>query len=394
MEKIHTEKVSPRKKKRYICCGNNYSRSSIAASSILYAMDVNYFAIFVTKHLYYLPQYLPIADELKKRGRSFLFLLTGEDAPALIEVAANYLTREGYACCDFAKNPVQLSCKHLICGAHSFPNLQVKYDYASFVVHGIGTKAGNFTPEQNKYDIRFVEGSFREQHLRELYPDIKTALYNVGFAKLDPAVNMLPEEKVGLLERLSLDKNKKTLLYAPTFYPSSIEYMPRNFPNDFQQYNLIIKPHFFSFSKPAYRHHLKRFRRWAEFPNVYFAGVEDFNLTPYLALADLLITDESSAIFEFAALDKPVICNRNVRYRLIYRIFRSKIKKRMETSLNVFRSIATNTFTYKELLEKTLLEIENPALNQRNRMEMIEKVIGPADGKVSVRIADILESYP
>ncbi|MGE4569252.1 MAG: CDP-glycerol glycerophosphotransferase family protein, partial [Bacteroidales bacterium] len=187
------------------------------------------------------------------------------------------------------------------------------------------------------------------------------------------------------------DSGKKSIVYAPTFYPSSIEYMPRNFPNDFRNYNLIIKPHFFSFSKPAYRHHLKRFRHWATFSNVYFAGVEDFNLTPYLALADLLITDESSAIFEFAALDKPVICNRNVRYRFIYRIFRSKIRKRMESSLDIFRTIATNVFTYPELLEKSLLEIEHPELNHQNRMDLSEKVIGPADGKVSERIVDILE---
>ena len=354
-------------------------------------MDSQYFAIFITKHLYYLPQYLPIAEELKKRGRTFLFFLTGDDAPELIEVAVRYLSKVGYAYCDYARNPVSLSCTHMICGAHTFPSLPIQFRFASLVVHGIGTKAGNFTPEQNKYDIRFVEGSFREQHLRELYPDLKTALYNVGYAKLDPAVNMLPAGKQQLLERLRLDSGKKSILYAPTFYPSSIEYMPRNFPADFGNYNLIIKPHFFSFSKPAYRHHLKKFRHWATFPNVYFAGVEDFDLTPYLALADLLITDESSAIFEFAALDKPVICNRNVRYRLIYRIFRSKIRKRMEASLDIFRTIATNVFTYPELVEKSLLEIEHPELKHAIRTELSEKVIGPADGRVSERIVDILE---
>ena len=59
-------------------------------------MDNHYFVIFITKHLYYLPQYLPIADELQKRGRSFLFFLTGDDAPELIDVAVRYLVDAGF----------------------------------------------------------------------------------------------------------------------------------------------------------------------------------------------------------------------------------------------------------------------------------------------------------
>jgi CDP-glycerol glycerophosphotransferase (TagB/SpsB family) len=353
-------------------------------------MDTKYFAIFITEHLYYLPQYLPIAEELKKRGKEFLFLLTGDDSKEQINIAKKYLNSVGYIFLDFPENPVKLTCKHMICGAHSFAKVPVSYDYSSFVVHGIGTKAGNFKPEQNKYDIRFVEGSFREKYLKELYPDLKTKLFNVGFAKLDPAVNMNDQEKLNFLERLKLDRSKKTILYAPTFYPSSIENMPKDFPNDFSDYNLIIKPHFFSFTNKTYKHQVRKFKKWAQYPNVYFAGVEEFNLTPFLAISDLLITDESSAIFEFAALDKPVICNRDVRYRWTYRIFKSKIKKRMEASLDQYRSIATNTFSYGELKQKTLIEINDPNLNHTNRAKMTEEVIGLADGKVSQRIVEIL----
>ena len=51
----------------------------------------------------------------------------------------------------------------------------------------------------------------------------------------------------------------------------------------------------------------------------------------------LLISDESSVIFEFAALDKPVICNRFIHLRLSYRLFgRYKFNKRMESAMNRF----------------------------------------------------------
>ena len=74
---------------------------------------------------------------------------------------------------------------------------------------------------------------------------------DVGFCKLDPIIN---GDICGFnLESLNLDSDKKTILYAPTFYPSSLEKFPKNFPEDFQEFNIIIKPHYFSLSKEKYR---------------------------------------------------------------------------------------------------------------------------------------------
>ena len=62
---------------------------------------------------------------------------------------------------------------------------------------------------------------------------------NVGFCKLDPIIN---GETTGFdLNQLGLKTEKKTLIYAPTFYPSSIERFPKNFPEDFSKYNILIK---------------------------------------------------------------------------------------------------------------------------------------------------------
>ena len=68
-----------------------------------------------------------------------------------------------------------------------------------------------------------------------MYPN--DVFVNVGFCKLDPIIN---EEEDGLCyENLRLDETKKTILYAPTFYPSSIEKFSKNFPSDFKNYNII-----------------------------------------------------------------------------------------------------------------------------------------------------------
>ena len=42
-----------------------------------------------------------------------------------------------------------------------------------------------------------------------------------------------------MLQKLGLKAEKKTLIYAPTFYPSSIECFPKNFPEDLNQYNIL-----------------------------------------------------------------------------------------------------------------------------------------------------------
>jgi len=354
----------------------------------------DYFVIFITHHLYYLPQFLPVARELKKRGKSCLFLLMGKDLPPQNDITESFLQANGYDYTVYnSRSSNEISCRFLISGANQFNTYNIPHVCTGHIVHGIGTKVGYYTEEQNLYDIRFVEGQYRADKIRELFPDVKTKLFNVGFAKLDSIFDYDNEMKKELLNRMNLDERKPTILYAPTFYPSSIDKMPIDFPQDFNDYNLIIKPHFFSFQIKTYKHHLRIFDHWKKYANVYFAGVEEFNLVPFLAMADIMISDESSAIFEFAALDKPVICNRNVKYRWTYLLFKFKIRKRMDAQMDPFRDVATSVFRYDELLPAVKYELTNPSQKAIKRKEISNLIVGQVDGKVSERIVDVLESW-
>jgi len=353
----------------------------------------SYLVIFVTDHLYYIPQFLPVAKELKSRQQSFLFLLMGKDSPAQNQIAFDSLQNLGYDTQFYNEETSQLSCKFLISGSNGYPMLKVSFQYSCLIVHGIGTKAGYYTEEQNKHHLRFVEGQHRVDKIRELFPDVKSELYNVGFAKLDGIFDIKQSDKDLLFSKMGFDKSKPTLLYAPTFYPSSIDKMPKSFPVDFKDYNIIVKPHFFSFLLKTYKHHLKKFDIWKKYTNVYFAGVEEYNLVPFMAVADLMISDESSAIFEFAALNKPVICNRNVKYRWTYRLFKSKIRKRMDVQMDQFRDVATPIYNYNALLVAVKYEIDNPNVKAASRKEISEQIVGTVDGKVSQRIVDILLNH-
>lgn len=351
-----------------------------------------YDVTFVTNHLYYLPQFLPVAKELKKRNKKILFLLLGYDLPLQNQIALEFLIKNDYECRFYNQDDDAIISTFLVSGANGFPVVNVKYKYSCLIVHGIGTKAGYYTDEQNKYDIRFVEGQHRVDVIKDLYPNAKSKLFNVGFAKLDGVFDISDEEKSYMMIKMGFDPRKKTILYAPTFYPSSIDKMPDTFPADFREYNLIIKPHFFSFLIKTYRHHLKIFKQWAKYPNVYFAGVEDFNLVPFMSLSDIMISDESSAIFEFAALDKPVVCNRNVKFRLTYRLFKWKKQKRMDAQMDPFREVATSIYKYSELKTAISSELANPSLKSIDRQRICQQIVGTVDGNVSVRIANIMES--
>lgn len=355
--------------------------------------DLNYFAVFKVDYLYYIPQFLPVAKEMQNRNLDFIFILPErrkrDIIPTLdlaIETCEKYNIKYQVG---EDKNSYKTA-NYMISGANSFPETPIVFDKSVLIVHGVGTKSGYFTEEQNKYDIRFIEGEFRYNKIKELYPEYNGTLANVGFSKLDDVLNMSQDDKDILFKELNLDPNKKTILYAPTFYPSSIEKMSKKFPIEFSEYNIIIKPHYFSYLRAKYKAQRKRLELWAKSSNVYVAGIKDYNLAPFFAIADIMISDESSAIFEFAALDKPVICNRFLHLRWTYRLFKAKFAKKMDSNMDQFRNIGENVENYKDLKTRVASELANPNNKQDIRKKYTKQVIGTTDGQVSVRMVDIL----
>lgn len=355
-----------------------------------------YFAVFILSELYYLPIYEPVAKKLKENNLSCLFLVRKEYTHRTTntkDLAAEYLDRNGYSYKHLEDNHSDTEANYLFYSANGFKEYDIKHDYTVLMSHGIGTKGGYFAQEHTSFDIRFVEGNFRKEKMEELFPDMKTTLFDVGFAKLDPAIGINETEKATLMERYGLDISKKTILYSPTFYPSTIERIKKNFPDDFKDYNIIIKPHAFSYELNTYRKQRKIMNKWSQFSNVYLAPLEEFNLTPFMAIADVMMTDESSAMFEFIALDKPMICYRDVKLRLSYRLFKKKLQKRMEPHLEQFKNSFANAYSYPDLLEKVNTAITNPEKNSKMRQDMSLLLVGKTDGKVSERIVKHLQDF-
>ncbi len=255
--------------------------------------------------------------------------------------------------------------------------------------HGIGMKSDVYRPGLMEMDIRFVEGPHYTEILERMYPG--RPMLEVGYAKLDPLFGP-PERRPRLdLAAVGLDPAKPTLLYAPTYYPSSIELMADDWPQQFRDYNIIVKPHPFTLSKSKYRRQRAKLDLWSRASNVHFPAPQEFNLLPYMGSADLMISDASSALFEFAALDKPVVWCDFLKVRWSYRgLLRFRLKRRLDGTIYQYSDISAHAGDYRELRAVVDDELANPGRYSEKRREYTRRLIGKTDGKVSERIVDCL----
>lgn len=354
---------------------------------------------FDLPHLYYLPQYLPVWRELRLQNHTGMFVFYHD--PDMADILEN-VTKDENLPVKWVHNPYEAATFYQqqkpdwIIFGNTFPHLdqipgQVR---SALLYHGIGVKACYFDKELMDMTVRFVEGKYRFQKLATLYPE-KT-IKDVGFAKLDPLFSTDQTDKIQFnINSKGLDSSKPTLLYAPTFYPSSIELMADDWPLTFHEYNILIKPHFFTLSKKKYLGQRRKIDRWGQYKNVYIAKPEEYSLVPFMAAADILISEASSAFFEFAALDKPIVWCDFLKLRLGYRgIFKFRFTQRMDADIAPYRDIGIHAGTYKNLKKAVDSQITNPGQFRANRIRYTKELIGETDGKVSERIVDYLTSTP
>jgi hypothetical protein len=349
---------------------------------------------FDVLHLYYLTQFLPVLRVLAARGVDcrFCFYRDAEMQRALEQVieretlavvwvesqeqAASYYREQRFDWVIFGN-----AFEHLSALAPQTRTAQL--------YHGIGMKSDVYNLGLMEMDVRFIEGPHYTKALQELYPG--RALLEVGYAKLDPLFGPTDQRPRLDLAALGLDTGKPTILYAPTFYPSSIELMPDEWPAQFGEFNLIVKPHFFTWKKSRYQKQRRKLGLWARARNVHVPEPHEFNLLPFMGTADLMISDASSALFEFAALDRPVIWCDFLKLRWSYRgPLRYRLRRRMDATIDQYRDICAHAASYGELKTRVCSQLGNPGEYGAKRQAYTRRLIGKTDGKVSRRIADYL----
>ena len=279
-----------------------------------------YKTVFDAYHLYHLPQFDPVIDLLLNDNRFEVFLTTSSaNLPDEQNLTKHIFQRRNVQCI-FANNEEERAAKIrslnpdvFICGWSRYPieKFVTEKTLVGMIYHGIGVKPSYWRDNHPRLNIRFVEGPFRMRQLRE--KGIQTDLELTGFPKIDPLFNGQIASREEILRNLGLDLNKKTLLYAPTFYPSSFESFGMKLPEMAKDLNLIIKLHQWSyfmekFSGVNLRRHIKLTNKIRKkYPQVVIIEPEHYNIIDLYQVADVLLTEASSTIYEFMALRKHII---------------------------------------------------------------------------------------
>ncbi len=348
--------------------------------------------LFNIHHLYYLPQFIPVIQAMN-RDQDFMVYYTAHLNNSrqdynLIRQAVQDLPGEFLT----ARNEKERRAKILAANfdVTVFGKSRHAGDYCSadtlavLLYHGIGIKSCYYTDYHPRIDVRYVESDYRYQELRRR--DGATALVVTGFPKLDLLFDA--QETKALADQLNLAPERPTLLYAPTFYPSSIEIFGEQLAELTRGYNLMVKLHQFSWTKPKYQHQQRLFQRLSEkYAHVYLLPPEIFNIIPLFPLSDLLISEASSALFEYLATENPaLVCDfyhLRRHHKWFYRRFR---KNRLDPKI-----LPRMDFAYHLPKPGALPQVLTKALRDADQRHTIIKerksfFLGPVDGQAAARV--------
>lgn len=354
---------------------------------------------FDTRELYFLTQYVPVYRVLAARGVECRFALY-ENRPTQLAACRKAVERLGLPAEWFDTKEAGLAWyrrerPEWILFGNGYAHLAElpRETRTAQLYHGIGTKTDVYSPSLCAMDVRFVEGPYYERRLRALFP--QASLLPVGYAKVDPFAYPEAERPRLDLAALGLDPARRTLLYAPTHMPSSFPKMADEFPQHFADFNLLVKPHSLSFFGGKKKSHRRLMELWARAPNVHVAPYDAYDPLPYMLAADLLISDESSVLFEYAVLDRPIVwcdflwVHWTRRGPLAYRL-----KKRLDAGIDPYRAMAAHAPRYRDLRRVVEAELADPGRFRAARRQCVADLIGPTDGRASERIADNLQQAP
>jgi CDP-glycerol glycerophosphotransferase (TagB/SpsB family) len=343
---------------------------------------------FYVAYPYYFPHFLPISKVFEANKHKVTYILSDKQNSKNMESIA----KENHVEYIFGVDNLFDTKADAIFFANPFQRAKEIDAITIFLEHGIGAKSTTFFSTIEYFDIYIAEGIQKYNRLKELYPQHESKLALVGFSKFDEIVNFTQEQKDKLFDKYGLDKNRKTILYAPTFFPSSIEKMDDDFPSEFKDYNIWVKPHYLTYERKKYRNHLKKFKKWEAYDNCTILPLSEYNLVPFLATSDVMISDESSAMFEFASLNKPVISNQYFKLRWSYYLMPWKLSRRIDSSKAKYRTILDTANSYKETINYTKEALSNPSKLEKIRLKFSRDIVGVIDGKVSERIYKIVEA--
>lgn len=351
--------------------------------------------LFELTQEYYLPSFLPIYRHMKDDKDFDIYFRVGPNQKRFLGIFL--LKQKKRIEADLHKMGIKTTDSvnnfdAVICGT-TLKNPQKYGDALLFNVdHGPGLKTLRYREFLKQKDFCyhvFIEGDYREEKFQKYGLDKIEKLYKVGLPKLDPFFNH-EFDKEKLLRQFRLDPTKKTVLYAPSYKPTSIFEIAQTIEQLVPEYNLIIKLHPYSWNgKYASHSQHKIFEKLAKRnQQIHLVDKTKHNMMPYLFVADTMISDGSSVINEFLALG---------RCGIIFDLDYSKLKHSDGQPL-----LENDT---KDWLKESFVHLSNPkdleeavqtaiAPNEERKKHLTadcDYIFSHTDGKSGKRVADTIK---
>jgi hypothetical protein len=178
-----------------------------------------------------------------------------------------------------------------------------------FLNHGTGIKNllyRNLAKVPNdKYQI-FVEGEHRVRSLGNSPSLGKNEVHLIGLPKLDYVFQGKYDDRARILGKWGLNPDKKTILFAPTYKPTCLYEIKDDIFEQTLDYNLIVKLHPYSWmgKYAPHKQHKIYEKRVKQYRHSVLLPFDEYNIVPYYAASDTIISEASSTVFDFLALGK------------------------------------------------------------------------------------------
>ena len=179
------------------------------------------------------------------------------------------------------------------------------------VFHGYAAEKKDHWVIRRYFDTYFTQGPYFTRKFKQLslkYGDFE--VLETGWTRQDWISchrSDFENEKAELLEKYG---KKQIVLYAPTFSPklTSLPLIKDALIKLAKEKDILLMMKFHPLTSQQW---IDEYRQLAEeHDNIIF--VDDFSVTKYMLMADVMISDTSSTIYEFLLLNKPVITLRAI----------------------------------------------------------------------------------